>query len=580
MLNQCNQHGPQYRQWAVVLLIGLALGACRRDEPIKTADDSTPSRSAGWFTDITNDAGLDFVYESGPYGRLFMPEIMGAGVALVDLDGDGNLDIYLTNGHNGLPETVSEGDQTNRFFRQRPDGGWVDATVESGLGDRGYGMGIAVGDMDNDGDRDVYVTNLGLDRLYRNRGNGVFEDVTEAAGLSLGRWSCSACFFDYDRDGFLDLFVTQYVAFHAEKKCTDRASRPTYCGPLAFPALHDVLLHNNGDGTFTDVSEPAGIRRVSPGAGLGVVCEDLNGDGWIDVYVANDAYANHLWINQRDGTFLDDALLFGTAYNLEGNTEAGMGVVAADFDNDLDLDLFMTHLIRESNTLYQNLGSDGFIDATGESGVGPSSLMLTGFGTVALDVELDGDLDLFVANGRVRFDDPVLKADIPPPWDIYAEPNLFYLNDGAGRFAPSEELAESFCRPVEITRGLTAGDIDRDGDLDILITNIQSPARLYRNDAPRQGHWLAVRAVDPSLRRDALGARILVFTPDRTYMRTITTALGYLSAGEPVAHFGLGQVQQIERIEVRWPDGVTERFPGTEVDREIELVHGQGTLLP
>jgi hypothetical protein len=363
-------------------------------------------------------------------------------------------------------------------------------------------MGVAIGDIDNDGDADVYASNYGADRLYRCRGDGTFEEITEASGIDVGGWSASASFFDYDRDGYLDLFVARYVNHDPPRGCSGRAGRLDYCAPQVFDPVLDVLLHNNGDGTFTDVSTEAGIRSVPPANGLGVICEDLDDDGWIDVYVANDGHPNHLWINQGDGTFQEAGLLTGSALNVHGQAEAGMGIVACDFDDDLHLDLFMTHQSKETNTLYKNLGGDrGFADVSGESGLGDTSWAYTGFGTAAFDVELDGDQDLVVVGGRVRLGDPWPDAEIEPPWDRLAEPNLFYLNDGSGRFTLACTQAAAICAPVEVSRGLSVADIDRDGDLDVLVANAQGPARLYRNDAPPQGHWLNVRAVDPALQR-------------------------------------------------------------------------------
>ncbi|MCH8344799.1 MAG: CRTAC1 family protein [Planctomycetes bacterium] len=567
---------------ALSLLLGICLGGGCTDHADHPADASQ-APAAQWFTEITTAVGLDFVHETGATGELYMPEVIGPGAALFDFDNDGDLDIYLINGNHGLPDAVVEQIPTNRLYRQDPDGRFVDVTAESGLGDGGYGMGVAIGDIDNDGDADVYVTNYGPDRLYQNRGDGTFEDITESAGIDVPGWSCSAVFLDYDRDGFLDLYVTQYVEFDPLLRCFDEAGRRDYCGPKSFPPIHDVLLHNNGSSGgpgFTDVSEQAGVASVAA-AGLGVVCEDLNDDGWIDVYVANDAYPNHLWLNQRDGTFREAALMMGAAYNMHGQSEAGMGVVAADFDNDSRFDLFVTHLRVETNTHYRNLGRGlGFDDVTGETGLAASSMEYTGFGTAALDVELDGDLDLVVANGRVNRVDPLPDSSLDPPWDLLAEPNLFYLNDGRGRFELIERPVASLCGLIEITRGLAIGDIDSDGDLDILISNVQGPARLYRNTSPRNGHWLVVRATDLGLRRDAIGARVTVFCDGRPLVRTITRGFGYLSSSDPRAHFGLGDVDRVDRIEVRWPDGARETFPATDVDRIVQVTRGTGMRQP
>ncbi len=539
--------------------------------------DGPEPEAVDWFTDVSAEVGLDFVHESGATGGLALPEIMGAGVALLDYDGDGDLDLYLVNG--GLV-TADRPPPVNRLYRQEADGTFVDVTAESGLGDPGNGMGVAVGDIDNDGHVDVYVTNYGPDALYRNRGDGTFTDITLAAGIDVPGWSCSAAFVDYDRDGFLDLYVTQYVDFDPSRRCFSAAGKPEFCGPKVFPPVPDVLLRNNGDGTFTDVSVATGIADRAA-AGLGVVCEDFNDDGWVDLYVANDAYPNFLWINGTDGGFREMAVSLGAAYNLHGETEAGMGVVAADLDNDTLVDLFVTHLSFETNTHYRNLGPDvGFADVTGETGLAAGSMPYTGFGVAAFDLDLDGDDDLVVVNGRVNRLQPLPGAWVEPPWDLLAEPNLVYLNDGTGSFSPAGPGPSAVCDPIEVTRGLAVGDIDSDGDIDLLIGNVHGPARLYRNDTPRLGHWLGVRVVDPGLNRIALGARITLYCGDRRLVRTARRASSYLSSVDPRVHFGLGPARRVDRIDVRWPDGLHETFPGSEVDRMVELVRGTAEVKP
>ena len=565
--------------WLLIFAALLNSGCGEKaDQSSSTARPSADSSSTPrqWFTEITDQAGLDFVHDSGATGGLFLPEIMLSGAALFDFDNDGDLDIYLTNGNHELPETTVASNAPNRMYRQETNGRFVDVTEHSGLGSGAYGMGVAIGDIDNDGDLDLYATNFGPDVLYRNGGDGIFSDVTADAGVDVDGWSSSAAFFDYDRDGFLDLYVARYVVLSRLEPCYDRAGRPTYCGPKSFPPVTDVLLHNNGDGTFTDVSEQAGLTLVLA-AGLGVVCDDFNDDGWQDIYVANDGYANQLWLNNGDGTFTDAALVMGAALSVDGQAEAGMGVVAADFDNDSLIDLFMTHLAGETNTLYRNRGgAGGFEETTALHGLASSSLSFTGFGTVAFDAELDGDLDLLVVNGRVKRAKPLAGAAVNPPWDRYAEPNLFYINDGYGSFELRQEVAVEICLPIEVSRGLAAGDIDGDGDIDLLVTNIHGPARLYRNDAPRDGHWLIVRAIDDRLKRDAIGARITVSAGGKSFVRTISGGFSYLSSSELRAHFGVGAIDQIEKIEVRWPDGLREQFGAMPADQSITLHRGEG----
>jgi hypothetical protein len=554
-------------------LAALLVGAC--SPPAPDAPDPVP-HGPQWFAEIAREVGIDFRHESGASGALYMPEIMGGGVGLFDADGDGDLDAFFVNQNRLLPAIARSTEDTSRLYLQRGDGTFEDATARAGLGHGGFGMGVATGDIDNDGDVDVLVTGLGPAALYRNRGDGAFEDATAAAGIDVGGWSSSATFFDYDRDGFLDLYVARYLVWEPSKRCASAAGRRDYCGPTAFPPERDVLLHNRGDGRFEDVSDRAGIRGVAA-AGLGVVSDDFDDDGWPDLYVANDGYANLLWINQGDGTFTDEAVVQGAAYNARGVAEAGMGVVAGDFDGDGKSDVFVTNLDRETNTLYRNLGGErGFSDVTEAVGVGLGCWNRTGFGTVALDAELDGDLDLFIANGRVTFGERQDGARLPAPWDELAEPNLFYLNDGTGRFALAEEGVESLVGSIDVGRGAALGDVDADGDPDLLLGAIHGAARLYRNDAPRRGRPLAVRAVDPRWRRDAIGARVTLVTDRRRQARTITAGFSYLSTSPPVAYFGVPEGERVERIEIRWPDGTHEAFPAAE-GPALVLVRGAGS---
>jgi hypothetical protein len=569
---------PRASRLAALLAIGaLSLTGCDGDGADGDVATVPVETAPGWFTDVSADSGIGFRHTSGAADGRHLPQIMGGGCALFDADGDGDLDAYLTNGAPAWGTTAVGEAARNRLYRQDGDGRFVDVTQESGVGDTGYGMGVAVGDIDNDGDLDLFVTNVGPDRLYRNRGDGTFEDVTAAAGVDVDGWSTSATFVDYDRDGLLDLFVARYVVDDPARRCTDLTGRPDYCTPSIYDAETDVLLHNRGDGTFEDVSAAAGLTVVAA-RGLGVVAEDLDDDGWVDLYVANDGDPNHLWSNRGDGSFREVAVLQGAAYNLHAIAEAGMGVVAGDLDGDLRPDLFVTHLANESNTLYRNEGPTvGFKDMTGPAGLAATSLPYTGFGVVDLDLDLDGDLDLLVANGAVARHEPRPGVLVPSPWNEYAEQNICYINDGRGRF-DLQPLA-TWGSAVEISRGLARGDIDGDGDGDLLVANVEGAPRLLRNDAPRGGHWLTVRCVDPRLDRDALGAVVFVDAGGRTQRRSITSGFSYLSASQPRAHFGLGPARRVDGIEVRWPDGRRERFDGVEADRLLDLRRGDGDVL-
>ena len=439
---------------------------------------------------------------------------MGSGGGFLDYDGNGELDIYLIQA-GPLPGSQSSERLLNQLFRQDPDGSFTDVTSESGLGDTGYGTGLAVGDIDNDGLLDLYVTNDGPDALYHNQGGGMFRNVTQQAGITGNFWSASAAFCDYDNDGFLDLYVTRYVRFDPSKQCTSSDGSPDYCSPQSYGYESDVLYRNEGTGSFTDVSRTAGLHGVEA-PGLGVVCADFNLDGLMDFYVSNDGEANQLWENQGRGKFIDQAFFNGSAMNEFGQAEAGMGIGLGDADGDGDLDLFLTHLTGQTNTFYRNEGAMGFEDVSAAVGFGVTSLPWTGFGTAFFDYDHDGDLDIALVNGRVDKQPPVKRARMGEYWNSYAEPNFLFQNDGSGHFTDVSSLAGLFASQVEISRGLALGDVDDDGDLDLLVTNTAGTARLFRNDAPKQGNWLLVRAYDPARRRDSHGALITVIAGGRS----------------------------------------------------------------
>ncbi len=524
------------------------------------------------FVEVSEQVGLDFVHDPGVDGSYFMPESIGSGGAFLDYDNDGDLDIYLVNSGPHSERANGQTPAVNRLYRQEADGTFTDVTERSGLGDAGYGMGVAVADIDNDGYVDVYLTNYGPDALYRNNGDGTFTNITGPAGISNPEWGTSAAFLDYDLDGDLDLYVANYVAYDPNDICTDRSGRPDYCGPDGFPGVPDVLYRNNGDGTFTDVSQESSIASGAS-KGLGVTTADFNHDGWPDLYVANDERPNHLWLNQGDGTFVDEALKLGAALNELGRTEAGMGVAIGDAENDGDLDLFITHLRTESNTLYRYGGEYGYHDDTINAGLAGPSLPYTGFGTGFFDYDLDGDLDLAVVNGRVSRG-PLLAENADDYWAPYAEPNQLFENTGEGKFELVPPEATAFSQFIENSRGLAFGDVDNDGDLDLLVCNEGGPARLFRNEVDRKGNWLVVRVVDPTLKRDVYGAQVVVQAGARRWTRVISPAYSYLSSNDPRAHFGLGRVDSVEALEVIWPGGSRSRYPGMPANQFLLVEKG------
>ena len=563
------------------LLSALASGCSPTDPESGSTDPTSVAGPAAavaaiHFVDTAAESGIDFIYRTGTDSTYPMPAVMGGGVAVFDADGDGDLDLYLI--------APARGPGGNRFYLQQDDGRFTDATTAAGLA--GDGMGAAAGDLDNDGDIDLYVTRVGPDRLLLNDGSGVFADRSAAWGAATPGWSSSAALLDFDRDGYLDVYVARYVAFDPERVCSQHGGRRDFCGPTEFEGLSDVLLHNRGGERFEDVSASAGISTVTD-AGLGVVAADFDHNGEMDLYVANDADPNNLWVNQGDGSFVDEGVLQGSAFNRWGNSEAGMGIATGDADLDLDLDLFVTHLITETNTLYRNLMLPGFEDATIDADLGAASLDLTGFGAAFFDADNDGDLDLAVANGAVKRRPSALTpaADTgvsPAFWSDYVEPNLFLINN-AGRFTDASSQAP--WTELGLSRALVPADLDRDGDVDLVIANLDGSPQVLRNltidpagagAPPTSANWLQIRALDPRLRREAIGARITVRTESGPRLLHVLPLASYLSAGPATVHLGLGAVDAVESFYVVWPDGLTERFDGAAANQVVELVRGEG----
>jgi hypothetical protein len=553
-------------------LISLALGCHAPDAtgPAKVVPDGPV-----WFRDDTAAVGLDFRHEAGPVGSYFMPQIMGSGGALLDFDNDGRFDLYLV--QNGGPDGPR-----NRLYHQEADGTFRDVTKGSGLDVASHGMGVAVGDFDNDGWTDVYVSQYGGGRLFRNRGDGTFADVTRSAGVEQPAWGTSCCFVDYDRDGWLDLVVVNYVDYDPGRSCGPVNGRRDYCHPRAFPGTALRLFHNRGRDAaghwlgFEDVTRAAGVTK--PGRGLGVACADFNGDGWPDILVANDAQANYLWINRHDGTFADEAVARGVALNGLGQAQSNMGVALGDVSGSGRLDVFITHLNEETHTLWQQTGPGAFQDRTVAAGLAATRWRATGFGTVLADFDLDGAPDIAVVNGRVSRSrgEPAPLPGLDPYWTPYADRNQLFANDGQGRFRDISPANEALCGSFAVARGLIWGDFDGDGRIDLVVTNVAGPARFYRNVAAPRGHWLMVRAIDPALHRDAYGAAVTVRAGSRRWVSLINPGQSYLCSGDPRAHFGLGPVEHVDAIRIDWPDGLAEVFPGTTVDRALRLERGKG----
>lgn len=538
------------------------------------------------FRDIAAESGLLFQHFAGATAEHFLPEIMGGGAAFLDYDNDGDLDIYLVQGSaldlqaKLLFPPPTDRIPGDRLFRNEliPTGKltFTDQTRAAGISHAGAGMGVATGDYDNDGYFDLYVTSFGHNVLYHNNRDGTFTDVTAVAGVDDTRWSTSAAFFDYDRDGKLDLFVANYLDFSVKgnKRCYAATGEPDYCTPKAYRPVPSSLFHNLGGGKFAAVTASSNIGS-SYGPGLGVVCADFNGDGWLDVYIANDTAANLLWLNNGNGTFREAGLESGLAYAADGIARAGMGVAAADFDNDGRDDILVTNLVREGATLFRNTGSGQFEDGTVQSGIAELTSPFTGFGAGWLDYDNDGLLDLFITNGAVTIVEALRGQPYP-----YQQQNRLLRNAGPGKFRNATIGAGPALQSQGVGRGTAFGDIDNDGDIDILVTNNNGPARLLRNDTGSHQHWLMLRLAAPGPNRFGIGARVALIRQGKpTLWRRVHTDSSYLSANDPRVHFGLGPNLSEGSVAVEWPDGFKETWTNLEPDRIVLLRRGSGTAL-
>ncbi|MCH8149180.1 MAG: VCBS repeat-containing protein, partial [Planctomycetes bacterium] len=493
-------HGIGNWAWGVIIVcLAMALN-CRRDG---TEDQPAPQKDDSWFTEATSDAGITFVHTSGDDGSYLFPETVTSGACLFDYDNDGWLDLYVVQG--GHLKTKPGIKPTNIFYRNRGDGTFEDVTASSRTGDTGYGMGCTYGDYDNDGDADLYVTNFGPNVLYRNNGDGTFSNVSAEAGVGDTKWGSSCAFADYDGDGHLDLFVVNYLYWTVDREtvCMSQSNVRTHCAPTNYDApAPDTLFHNNGDGTFTDVTASAGLARTL-GNGLGIVCGDFDRDGRLDFYVTNDGGPNRLWINKGGGRFEDGALLAGCALNINGVAEAGMGVVAFDLEPDGDLDLFMVHIRNETNTFYLNHGG-WFEDTTSTTGLAASSIGFTGFGLSMSDFDNDGRRDVFIADGGVAMGGRQFSPDDP-----YAQPNLLFRGLAGGKFELVKPLGGTNPTLIETSRGAAGGDIDNDGDIDVVVVNKDAPLHLLRNHIGKRGSWIMFRVLNKH-GSDALGAEMRI----------------------------------------------------------------------
>jgi hypothetical protein len=531
------------------------------------------------FTDVTRESGVTFHHVNGASPDKHLVETMGSGGLFFDYDNDGWIDLFLVDG-GSLADARVASQAKHRLYRNRGNGTFEDVTARSGIQHRDYGMGACAGDYDNDGWIDLYVTNFGPNVLYRNRGDGSFTDVTKAAHVGEPRWSASCAFADLDKDGDLDLFVVNYV--DADRQTTPYCGNATlgtrfYCHPLNYPSLPNTLYRNDGRGVFTDLSAASGIG-THRGNGLGVVVTDYDSDGWPDVVVANDSVANFLFRNTRALRFEEAALGAGVALATDGKARAGMGVDAGDYDGDGRDDVVITNLDFETHSLFRNLG-DGLLGyATRTSGIGFATLPYVGFGVAFLDVDHDTQLDIAIANGHIMDNAPVFRSGT-----TYAQRNLLFRNGGSGRFVEIGRSAGGGFALEKVSRGLAAGDIDNDGDLDLLVTNNGQTADVLRNDSPR-GNSLLVRAVvvpSTSLsagNRDAVGARVRVTVSGRTQVRDVRAGSSYLSQNDLRLHFGVGDAAIVDRLEVTWPSQRVDIVTGVAANQIVTIQEGRGLV--
>ncbi len=562
----------------IILFLVLGAGAVAalawrpwRSSQVQPPQPQCPIR----LTDVTAQTGITFVHTDGSSGKHYIVETVTAGLALFDYNNDGWIDIYFLNGA-PLPGTRTTSVPRNALYRN--DGNWhfTDVTDQAGVGDTGYGLGVAAADYDNDGHIDLYVNNFGPNVLYRNNGDGTFTDVTEQAGVAAGNTvGAGAAFFDMEGDGDLDLYVANYVDFNYENHVVHHQKGFTeYVGPRSYNPVPDVLYRNNGDGTFTDVSRQSGIAEHA-GTGMGMVCADFDRDGDTDIFVLNDVSGNFFFVNDGEGHFHEEGLGTGTAYNMYGDELGSMGVDCADYDNDGWLDFFMTSYQVELPVLYRNLGNGSFEDVTLESGAGDGSFPYVNWGVGMIDFDNDGDRDLFIACGHLQD-----QIDLYDNSTAYAVRNILLMNTGDARFVNVSDRAGDGLAPVHSSRGAAFDDLDNDGRVDAVILNSRQPPTVLRNVSPGKNHWIQIRLRGTKTNRSAVGAQVKVVAGNLVQLDEVHSGRSYQSHFGLRLHFGLGNHDRIDRIEVRWPGGGTEQITGVPVDRRVLIVEGSGKAVP
>jgi len=561
--------------WCVVPIIMLCCWPASSGRLVAAQQPTAATASSSGvesFVDVTQRLGVNFQYRASHTSRKYLLETMGAGVALFDYDNDGRLDIYFVNGApladptpKGTVPPKTDSQYWNRLYHQKPDGTFEDVTEKSGLQGAGYGMGVAVGDFDNDGFEDLFVTAYGGNRLYHNNGNGTFTDVTQQAGVAGGGWSTSAAWVDLDGDGFLDLVVLRYLDWDfddiwcGEHKEGSRA----YCHPDYFKPISPLVYHNNKDGTFTQIAQKVGLGK--PGKGLGVAIADYDRDGYIDLFVANDSMGEYLYHNQGDGTFEDVGLASEVAVDIDGRTYAGMGVDFADYNNDGWPDIVVTDLANQRYALYQNNGDGSFTYASQTQGIGQMTLAHSGWGVRFLDYDNDGRKDLLIAQGH---DLDTIEANYPNL--RYREPMLLARNTGHG-FVDVSAQSGSVFRQAWVSRGMAIGDLDNDGRLDAVVTTNDGPVHILHNETATRNHWILMKLVGHKSNRDAIGAEVTLVTSSGSQYATVSTASSYLSASDKRVHFGLGQEIVAKRIEIRWPSGIRQTLKDVPADQILQI---------